>query len=441
MIDLLSKKVTFHLYSVLPYLSFVIGIIVALIFLYFYFYSKNKIFIRFFHLAFFVSLYNLWTGNIFYLKDQVEAVFYYKVYFAIGLFALSLFIYTIYKIIEKDPDKILYLIITIAGFFLLLNIRSMFFRDVVKIEGFQYIIKPTFIYYLYIIMVYAVFSYGAGLLLKNIKSIRENINVPLFVKSFFGNIILMIIFSFTDVLNGLGFVKVPPLFSLSILLYLLVMLFEVARSQVLYYMILKKSYLQTIVGLADLIDSRDQYTYKHSYRVSRYALFIAERLNFNEEMIQRLRTASLLHDIGKIGINDKVLLKKGKLSANEWVEMKKHPEKGESILKLVSFLEKEAELVRHHHESYDGKGYPDGLVNDEIHLDVVVLSLADCFDAMTSDRPYRKRLSLKDVQKEFKRIRGQQFSRELIDLILKHWDQLIKLYKNFEKTEKLAVKR
>ncbi len=439
MIDFLTHKITFHLYSVLPYLSFLIGLIVSLIFFYFYFFSKNKVFLYFFYLALFASFYNICMGKIFYIQDKLHAVFYLKLCFLASLLTMVMFIITIYKILEKDYDKYIILISAVSFILIILNFQTLFIDSIFQVKG-QYRVKPTYYYFFYYATIYLVFIYGISLLIKNIKSMHNNINIPLFVESFFKVIILLMFLSVTDALNIIGFVKVPPLFSAGSIIYLLAMLFEVAKSNVIYYEILKKSYLQTIVGLADLIDSRDKYTFRHSYRVSRYAVFLAEKLKLNENQCHKLKTVSLLHDIGKIGVPDKILLKEGKLNSSEWEQMKKHPEKGESILQLVSFLREEAKLVRYHHERYDGKGYPDGLEDKEIPLIVSLLSVADCFDAMTSDRPYRNKLSLKEVYEELKKNRGRQFSKEIVDLIIKHWDKIVKLYKEFENADRLMKK-
>lgn len=153
---------------------------------------------------------------------------------------------------------------------------------------------------------------------------------------------------------------------------------------------LLESYFST---LAAALDARDPYTAGHSERVAEYAVRIGTLANLPEGEIQDLRKSALLHDIGKIGIKDAVLLKEGKLTDEEWKQIKQHPVLGEAILKQIEPVDAMASFlpgVRSHHERYDGAGYPDGLAGEEIPLFGRIIAVADAFDAMTSDRPYRK---------------------------------------------------
>ncbi|MGG6311525.1 HD-GYP domain-containing protein [Paenibacillus macerans] len=156
---------------------------------------------------------------------------------------------------------------------------------------------------------------------------------------------------------------------------------------------LADSYFAT---LAAALDARDPYTAGHSLRVAEYAVKIGELAKLPEESIDELRKSALLHDIGKIGIRDAVLLKEGRLTEEEWEQVKEHPVLGEAILKQVEPSDAMAPFlpgVRSHHERYDGGGYPDGLAGDDIPLFGRIIAVADAFDAMTSDRPYRKGLA------------------------------------------------
>lgn len=150
---------------------------------------------------------------------------------------------------------------------------------------------------------------------------------------------------------------------------------------------MQDDYLKTITAFAAALDARDPYTRWHSENVMRYSVEIAKTLGFSNARIEILRRAALLHDIGKIGIPDRILLKPTKLTKDEFEQMKLHPLKGEAIIRNLPFLKEITLLVRHHHERYDGKGYPDGIRGEKIELGARILAVADSFDAMTSDRP------------------------------------------------------
>jgi hypothetical protein len=151
----------------------------------------------------------------------------------------------------------------------------------------------------------------------------------------------------------------------------------------------EKTYFETISALAMAVEAKDPYSRGHSDRVSSYAVAIASDMGFSAEEVRLLRDAAKLHDLGKIGVLDKVLRKPGPLSAQEMEMMKKHPEIGEGIIKPIRSLKGLCDLVRHHHEKLDGTGYPDGLKGDEIHPLVRIMQVADIYDALTTNRPYR----------------------------------------------------
>lgn len=148
-------------------------------------------------------------------------------------------------------------------------------------------------------------------------------------------------------------------------------------------------FLSSIRALTAALDARDPYTHGHSERVAQFALAIADELGMDEASKRRIELSALLHDIGKIGIDDSVLKKPGKFTDEEYEQMKTHPEKGYHILMLIKQLEPNLPGVRYHHERFDGSGYPLGLRGDEIPLDARIVAIADVFDALTSDRPYR----------------------------------------------------
>jgi putative nucleotidyltransferase with HDIG domain len=177
---------------------------------------------------------------------------------------------------------------------------------------------------------------------------------------------------------------------------------------------LQDAYLATVRSLAAAVDAKDTYTRGHSERVALYSIAIAEELGLAHEQRMALEISAYLHDIGKIGVPEEILLKPGRLSDAEMAEMRHHPLIGANILKPVTFPWPITPVVRHHHEHYDGSGYPAGLRADEIPLLARILSVADAFEAMTSDRPYRSGRSVEDAIEELKRCSGQQFDPRVV---------------------------
>ncbi|MFC1592471.1 HD domain-containing phosphohydrolase [Candidatus Omnitrophota bacterium] len=186
---------------------------------------------------------------------------------------------------------------------------------------------------------------------------------------------------------------------------------------------MQENYLKTITALAATIDARDPYTRTHSENVTKYSLEIARQMRCSFLEIEMIRRAGLLHDIGKIGIRDEILLKPSKLTEEEFEQIKLHPQKGEAIIQSLPFLKEIAVLIRHHHERFDGRGYPDRLAGEDIELGARILAVADSFDAMNSDRPYRKRLPREIIINELKRNKGGQFDPQIIDSFLKVLEQ------------------
>jgi diguanylate cyclase (GGDEF)-like protein len=172
--------------------------------------------------------------------------------------------------------------------------------------------------------------------------------------------------------------------------------------------------LKTIYSLAASVDARDADTQGHSQKVSGYAVRIAEAMDFARDSIERIKTAGLLHDIGKIGIPEQIFRKTGLLTADEREVIQAHPNLGVSIIKHVDSLRDCLAGIQYHHEHYDGKGYPSGLKGSNIPLDARILAVADSFDAMTSPRPYRKSLTNEEALSEIKRCAGTQFDPEIV---------------------------
>ena len=181
---------------------------------------------------------------------------------------------------------------------------------------------------------------------------------------------------------------------------------------------LENTYSHTLEALINALDAREHETQRHSKRVSEYTLIIARELGVPERDLVDIDRGSLLHDIGKIGISDNILLKPAKLTEEEWVEIRKHPGIGYHILKGIDFLEEAANLVLQHHERFDGTGYPQGLAGENILLGARVFAVVDTFDAMTSDRPYRKALSYQTARDEIARFSGRQFDPGIVQVFL-----------------------
>ncbi len=174
--------------------------------------------------------------------------------------------------------------------------------------------------------------------------------------------------------------------------------------------------LSIIYALAATVDAKDHYTYGHSRKVSDYSVAMAETLGLPQDRIATIRAASLLHDIGKVGIPDSILSKEGPLTDEEWEPVRAHPKLGVEILRHIIDLVNCLPAILHHHEHYDGKGYPSGLKGDSIPIEGRILAIADAYDAMTSPRPYRKQLSSQQALNELKRCAGTQFDPELVDI-------------------------
>ncbi|MDG5469409.1 HD domain-containing protein [Deltaproteobacteria bacterium IMCC39524] len=181
---------------------------------------------------------------------------------------------------------------------------------------------------------------------------------------------------------------------------------------------LESSYNDIVRILAAALDARDNYTYGHSARVARFAIAVAERLEFTREELKELEMGCLLHDIGKIHVRDAVLNKQCNLDQEESLEIAQHPLLGSQILELAPSLHKYIPGVKHHHERFDGTGYPDRLSGDEIPLHAQILALADTYDAMTSSRPYRKGLSQEKAIAEIRRCSGSQFNPKLAEIFI-----------------------
>ena len=192
----------------------------------------------------------------------------------------------------------------------------------------------------------------------------------------------------------------------------------------------ERTYLETIMALALAVEAKDLYSAGHSKRVGYYASKIGEQLGMEKEMQGILNDAGVLHDIGKIGIKDEILLKPMPLTGDEAKIMEQHSVIGEAIVRPIRSLQKVVSLVRHHHERFDGSGYPDGLKGEAIPLGARILAVADTYDAMVTDRPYRKRLSIEAAKAELRKQVGVQHDPAVVEAFLHFID---------EKQERLAA--
>jgi HD-GYP domain-containing protein (c-di-GMP phosphodiesterase class II) len=159
--------------------------------------------------------------------------------------------------------------------------------------------------------------------------------------------------------------------------------------------------------------------------VAEYAALLAKGLKLTEDRIEMIRYVGLLHDVGKIGIRDAIMKKQGTYTYEEYEEMKKHSVMGSQMLEGMKFIGKGQDWVKHHHERWDGRGFPDGLKGEEIPLEARIIACADSFDAMTTDRPYKAKLTILEAKEELARCAGTQFDPEVVKAMLKVVDRMI----------------
>jgi putative two-component system response regulator len=199
---------------------------------------------------------------------------------------------------------------------------------------------------------------------------------------------------------------------------------RMARSHQLLLAQLQQAYESSLIMLANAIELRDQYTGGHVERVRDYAAAIAEQMGWTTTRINHLNYGSILHDIGKIHILENVLSKPGPLNEDEWDEMRQHPMIGVEMIKNIPFLAPAMDVVRSHHERWDGKGYPEGLAGEAIPLSARIVAVADALDAMTTSRYYRPRLTPDEAFHEVQSCRSSQFDPAVVNAFEYAWDQI-----------------
>ncbi len=197
---------------------------------------------------------------------------------------------------------------------------------------------------------------------------------------------------------------------------------RLARSRQVLVAQLQQAYEASLSVLSNAIEVRDQYTRDHVDRVMAYALILADELGWHGKQLEQLRFGSILHDIGKIHIRESILRKKGPLTPEEWAEVKKHPITGFEMIKDIHYLAPANPVVRHHHERWDGDGYPDGLGGDDIPLAARIVAVSDSFDAMTTSRPYRPARTPEDAYGEILRNAGSQFDPLVVEAFRRAWE-------------------
>ena len=199
---------------------------------------------------------------------------------------------------------------------------------------------------------------------------------------------------------------------------------------------LEEAYMSTIETLRYTVEAKDTYTKGHSDRVSQYSVLIGKHLGLSDKELHDLELGGLFHDIGKIGIPDGILRKESKLTDDEYSEIKNHPSIGVHILSSATIFKDIIPIVKHHHEKYDGNGYPGKLKGEQIPYLARIAAIADTFDAMTSKRSYRDSLPLETVIDEFKRCKGTQFDPKLddvfLDILENHYDEIEKIKNTYK---------
>lgn len=239
-----------------------------------------------------------------------------------------------------------------------------------------------------------------------------------FTKTWFSNLLWAsrdcIFIAPLGILMAIGYTKYSTVGTILFLAPLLL-----ARYSYKLYVDMKRIYIETVKSLSQAIEAKDPYTKGHSMRVSDYACELAKKMNLSSVRIENLKMAAILHDIGKIGIEENILNKPGKLTDEEFDRIKQHPLIGVKIIQDIEFLKGASDIIIGHHEKLDGTGYPYGRKQKEINLEAAILCIADVFDALTSDRPYRQAMTAQQALTIIKDGKGKHFDAKLADVFIR----------------------
>lgn len=363
-------------------------------------------------------------------------------FFSGGIVAL-LYLYYVVSVALKDADKNLKKTLYIVNLVVLgLYAASLIANNWLNFfyyfnEEYAYSHGPIYILVNLVTIIYVVESIVIMIINRRKYNIRQAISIILFYISFFTSFALQIVW-FGDVLLsdlGVAIGALIVLFSIETPDYVKLMntlnelndlkaSLEIQVENRTFELDLeKKSYeeltLETLSSLANVIDAKDHYTKGHSFRVAAYSKGIAEKLGLSPNDCEQIYFAGLIHDVGKIGINERILTKPGKLDEDEFAIVRSHSVLGGDILKGIKEFPVFEHVARSHHERYDGKGYPDKLKNEEIPFAARIVSVADVFDAMTSDRSYRKALSDEVAIHELVDCKGTQFDPNVVNAFIR----------------------
>ena len=187
---------------------------------------------------------------------------------------------------------------------------------------------------------------------------------------------------------------------------------------------LKQAYSSSLIMLANAIELRDQYTRGHVERVRDHSVIIAKRMELTTVQLENLHYGSILHDIGKIHIPESILIKPGRLTGEEWELMKKHPEIGTDMIKQIEYLTPATPIIKHHHERWDGSGYPDKLAGEQIPLSARIVAVTDSLDAMCTERPYQDAFTPTAAYDEIVRCKGSLYDPRVVDVFCEAWDEI-----------------
>lgn len=211
--------------------------------------------------------------------------------------------------------------------------------------------------------------------------------------------------------------------------FLFLIPFMLARYAFILYIRSKAQFEEMLRAFAKTIELKDPYTVGHSQRVEKYSIAIAQQMNLSAAQIEKLKVAALLHDIGKIGIEDNILNKKCELTKEEKEKIQLHPQNGVIILQNVSMDKDILKMIYQHHERYDGKGYPETAEKESVLIESFIISVADAYDALTSNRPYRDGMSPQEAREEILKEKGVQFHPEVVDAFLQAKDKILEIYR------------